>query len=96
MIPDPPPPRRVPPLLPRTPHWLCSLLPSMNLGALQCFVILAEVLNFSRAEKRLHTAKPALSQQIRSLDELLGTRRRRPHAADRLNHNLTHIGCKRY
>ncbi|MBB5413205.1 hypothetical protein HDG34_007183 [Paraburkholderia sp. HC6.4b] len=93
MIPDPPPPRRVPPLLPRTPHWLCSLLPSMNLGALQCFVILAEVLNFSRAAKRLHTA---LSQQIRSLDELLGTRRRRPHAADRLNHNLTHIGCKRY
>ena len=55
---------------------------AMNTRALQCFVILAEELNFSRAAERLHIAQPALSQQIRSLEERLGTqlidRTRRP------------------
>jgi LysR family transcriptional regulator, benzoate and cis,cis-muconate-responsive activator of ben and cat genes len=54
----------------------------MNIRALQCFVILAEELNFSRAAERLHIAQPALSQQIRTLEERLGTqlidRTRRP------------------
>ncbi|SDV47003.1 LysR family transcriptional regulator [Chitinasiproducens palmae] len=54
----------------------------MNFRSLQCFVILAEELNFSRAAERLHIAQPALSQQIRLLEERLGTqlvdRARRP------------------
>ncbi|MFL9926813.1 LysR family transcriptional regulator [Herbaspirillum lusitanum] len=44
----------------------------MNLRALQCFVVLAEELNFSRAAARLYIAQPALSQQIRSLEERMG------------------------
>jgi DNA-binding transcriptional LysR family regulator len=54
----------------------------MNLRALQCFVIFAEELNFSRAAERLHVAQPARSQQVRLLEGILGTqlvdRTRRP------------------
>ncbi|HEX3379031.1 MAG TPA: LysR family transcriptional regulator, partial [Paraburkholderia sp.] len=64
----------------------------MNLRALQCFVILAEELNFSRAAERLHIAQPALSQQIRSLEERLGTqlvdRARRPLILTEAGHYL--------
>jgi len=53
-----------------------------ELRGLQCFVTLAEELNFSRAAERLHVAQPALSQQIRALEERVGTqlidRTRRP------------------
>jgi LysR family transcriptional regulator, benzoate and cis,cis-muconate-responsive activator of ben and cat genes len=53
-----------------------------EIRGLQCFVTLAEELNFSRAAERLHVAQPALSQQIRSLEERVGTqlidRTRRP------------------
>src|SRR5246127_3170135 len=44
----------------------------MNLRSLQCFVVLAEELNFSRAAERLHVAQPALSQQIRGLERKRG------------------------
>lgn len=64
----------------------------MNLRALQCFVILAEELNFSRAAERLHIAQPALSQQIRLLEERLDTqlvdRARRPLRLTEAGHYL--------
>jgi DNA-binding transcriptional LysR family regulator len=44
----------------------------LNLRHLQFFVVLAEELNFTRAAQRLHVAQPALSQQIRALEERLG------------------------
>ncbi|ARP92457.1 LysR family transcriptional regulator [Bordetella genomosp. 9] len=54
----------------------------MNLRHLQFFVVLAETRNFTRAAQRLHVAQPALSQQIRALEDRLGAalidRRTRP------------------
>lgn len=44
----------------------------MNLRLLHAFVVLAEERNFTRAAARLRIAQPALSQQIRSLEQQLG------------------------
>lgn len=44
----------------------------MNLWRLECFVILARDLHFGRAARHLHVSQPALSAQIKLLEEAIG------------------------
>src|SRR5260370_41975083 len=45
----------------------------MNIRRLAYFVVVAEEENLHRASMRLHVAQPALTRQIRLLEEELGT-----------------------
>jgi DNA-binding transcriptional LysR family regulator len=45
----------------------------LNLSEMQVFAVAAETENFSKAARRLQISQPAVSQQIRSLENCLGT-----------------------
>jgi DNA-binding transcriptional LysR family regulator len=49
------------------------MYPGVELRLYRYVAVLAEVLNFTRAAAKLHVAQPALSRQIRQLEEYLGT-----------------------
>lgn len=44
----------------------------MNTVQLECFLTVAETLNFARAAQQLHITQPAVTQQIHSLEKELG------------------------
>ena len=69
----------------------------MNTTQLECFLAVAEHLNFSRASEELKMTQPAVSHQIRTLEEELGvklfTARGQPsdpHAGGRTGRETVH------
>lgn len=55
-------------------HFIIYWGMEMNTIQLQCFIAVAEHLNFSRASEELRITQPAVSHQIRSLEEELDVR----------------------
>lgn len=58
----------------------------MNIQQLECFVQVAEHLNFARAAEALNITQPAVSRQISSLESELNTRLFLLHHLQRIPH----------
>lgn len=46
----------------------------MTIFQVECFLAVAEFLNFAKAAEKLHVSQPAITRQIRSLEDELGTK----------------------
>lgn len=46
----------------------------MNTSQIQCFLTIADTLNFARAAEQLHITQPAVTQQLHALEKELGVR----------------------
>ena len=65
----------------------------MNTTQLECFLAVAEHLNFSRASEELKMTQPAVSHQIRSLET--GSRPVQAHEQERHTHRGGHSFSRR-
>lgn len=45
----------------------------MTIFQIECFLAVAEHLNFARASRQLNVSQPAITRQLRTLEEELGT-----------------------
>ncbi len=61
-----------------------------DIRELECFVAVAEHLNFSRAARQLHLSQPPLTRQVQSLEEKLGAR-----LLERDTHSVALTDCGR-
>ena len=55
----------------------------MNTIQLECFVTVAEYLNFSKASRTLKLTQPAVTHQIQTLEKELDVKLFRPHSGRR-------------
>ena len=46
----------------------------MTIFQIECFLSVAEFLNFARAAEQMHVSQPAITRQIKSLEDELGTK----------------------
>lgn len=52
--------------------WVETL--EMNLGNVECFLLVAENKSFARAAKALHISQPAVTKQIQALEKKMGVK----------------------
>jgi len=52
---------------------ILRLAPNLELRYLRFFVVAAEMRSFTRAAERLNTVQPSLSEQVKKLEEIIGT-----------------------
>ena len=69
----------------------------MNTIQLECFLAVAEHLNFSKASQALKLTQPAVSHQIQTLEEELGVKlfiRHQPECGTDPGGNPVYAGCR--
>ena len=69
----------------------------MNTAQLQCFLTVADTLNFARAAQQLHITQPAVTQQIHALEKELGVQlfHRTTHSVRLTDEGMVFLGDAR-